>query len=525
MKLLLAAFFVLSIADHSDQKHIITSNASVPRSKTVNKRPTYDEYKRQRKSFLQSEEHHFLGANVTLTDDEQLVNKFIMHLKLEELRKGFNDSYNFIPARHFFEVLDRFGQSKLFKIIQRLPKGGVLHAHDMALGSTDLIVNATYRDNLWQKGEFGKTHGPHYKFSREKPGEEWSLVSEIRKWMTDKVYDAKVDELFSLYNTDPLNVYKSLDDVWSKFQNLFGCLAPLITFAPVWRQYYHDSLKQFYDDRVQYLEFRGVLPDVYDLDGRVYSAEEIVQMYYDETEQFKASHPDFIGVKFIYAPGRYASDDEFQTLLDTTNRLHEKFPNFLAGFDLVGQEDPGRSLFEFAPALLKLPESINFFFHAGETNWYGMKTDQNLIDAILLGTKRIGHGFAVLKHPKVLKEVKRRKICIEINPISNQVLKLVQDQRNHPASLLFSDNYPVVVSSDDPSFWRASPLSHDFYVAFVGIASAHHDLRLLKQLALNSIEFSAMHREEKISAMEKWKQAWQEQISALALDIVAGKYA
>ncbi|XP_065089579.1 adenosine deaminase 2-like [Ochlerotatus camptorhynchus] len=504
-------------------KHIISSNAPLAKRELANKHPTFEEYKRQRKTFILSEEHRFLGANLTLTDDEQTVNKYIMHLKQQELAEGFNDSYNFIPARHFFEMLDRFETSKLFHIIQRLPKGGVLHAHDTALGSVELIVNATYRENLWQNGEFGKIPGPMFKFSKEKPGDDWSLVSEIRKRMTDKVYDANVTELFSLYNADPLNAYKSLDNVWSKFQNLFMCLEPLITYEPVWRQYYRDSLQQFYDDHVHYLEFRGVLPPVYDLDGTIYSSEEIVQMYYDDTELFKQTHPKFIGVKFIYAPVRFMADSDFLSILKTTRQLHSKFPRFLAGFDLVGQEDPGRALLEFAPALLELPESINFFFHAGETNWFGMKTDENLIDAVLLGTKRIGHGFAVLKHPNVLKEIKRRQICIEINPISNQVLKLVQDQRNHPAALLFSDNYPVVVSSDDPSFWRATPLSHDFYVAFTGIASAHQDLRLLKQLALNSIEYSAMNQDEKVDAKYKWKRAWHEAISALALDIVADK--
>lgn len=506
-----------------DGKHIISTNTPVTKRELPNKRPTFEEYKRQRKNFVMSEEHRFLGANLTLNDDEQTVNKYIMRLKQDEMNNGFNNSYNFIPARHFFEILDRFENSKLFHVIQRLPKGGVLHAHDTAIGSVELIVNATYRENLWQEGEFGKIPGPKFQFSKEKPGDGWSLVSEIRKWMTNELYDDNVAELFSLYNADPLNAYRSLDDVWSKFQNIFMCLEPLITYEPVWRQYYRDTLQQLYDDHVQYLEFRGVLPPVYDLDGKIYSPEEIVQMYYDDTEVFKQTHPEFIGVKFIYAPARFVDDSDFLGILETAKHLHSKFPHFLAGFDLVGQEDPGRALLEFAPALLELPESINFFFHAGETNWIGMKTDENMIDAVLLGTKRIGHGFAVLKHPSLLKEIKRRQICIEVNPISNQVLKLIDDHRNHPATLLFSDNYPVVVSSDDPSFWRASPLSHDFYVAFTGIASAHQDLRLLKQLALNSIEYSAMNQDEKMEAKYKWKQAWYEAINALALDIVAGQ--
>lgn len=50
------------------------------------------------------------------------------------------------------------------------------------------------------------------------------------------------------------------------------------------------------------------------------------------------------------------------------------------------------------------------------------------IDAVLLGTHRIGHGFALLKHPKVLELVKSRQIAVEVNPVSNQV--------NYPVRLI-----------------------------------------------------------------------------------------
>lgn len=107
-----------------------------------------------------------------------------------------------------------------------------------------------------------------------------------------------------------------------------------------------------------------------------------------------------------------------------------------------------------------------------------------------------------------MEELKKRNICIELNPISNQVLKLVEDCRNHVGAIYLSDNYPVVVSSDDPAFWCASPLSHDFYVAFLGLASARQDLRVLKKLALNSIEYSAMTKAEKVEAKHKWSISW-----------------
>ena len=44
----------------------------------------------------------------------------------------------------------------------------------------------------------------------------------------------------------------------------------------------------------------------------------------------------------------------------------------------------------------------------------------NLVDAVLLNATRIGHGFAALKHPKVMEAIRAQGIVIELQPISNQ---------------------------------------------------------------------------------------------------------
>lgn len=133
----------------------------------------------------------------------------------------------------------------------------------------------------------------------------------------------------------------------------------------------------------------------------------------------------------------------------------------------------------------------------------------------MLGSRRIGHGFALAKHPKLFDLVKHKNIAIEVNPISNQVLKLVDDFRNHPASIYLAQNIPVVISSDNFAFWEVKPLSHDFYITFLGIASRHSDLRTLKKFALNSIQYSAMNETEKIEAMTKWQKEWDRFIDDL----------
>ena len=71
----------------------------------------------------------------------------------------------------------------------------------------------------------------------------------------------------------------------------------------------------------------------------------------------------------------------------------------LVGFDLVGPEDTTKPLIDYLVPLLRFKDrqkelglDIPFIFHAGETPGDGTAVDDNLYDAILLGTKRIGHG-------------------------------------------------------------------------------------------------------------------------------------
>lgn len=80
--------------------------------------------------------------------------------------------------------------------------------------------------------------------------------------------------------------------------------------------------------------------------------------------------------------------------------------------------------------------------------------------------------------------------------------------RNHPASTYFARNIPIVISSDNPSFFESLPLSDDFYTAFLGIASNQSNLRTLKKLATNSIKYSSLSATEKEEAMAKWSRRW-----------------
>ena len=69
------------------------------------------------------------------------------------------------------------------------------------------------------------------------------------------------------------------------------------------------------------------------------------------------------------------------------------------GYDLVGYENQLRKTIEYIEPLLYFRKrqteegvEIPCLFHAGETLGDGDAADDNVYDAVLLGSKRIGHG-------------------------------------------------------------------------------------------------------------------------------------
>ena len=110
-------------------------------------------------------------------------------------------------------------------------------------------------------------------------------------------------------------------------------------------------------------------------------------------------------------------------------------------------------------------------------------------------------------------EVKKKNIAVEVNPISNQVLKLVENLQNHPATVLISYGIPVVISNDDPAFWQARGLTHDFYETAMAILPVYSGLKALKQLAINSITYSALNKNEQEMFLGKFNKKWDQFIA------------
>ncbi|ELU12827.1 hypothetical protein CAPTEDRAFT_167117 [Capitella teleta] len=361
-----------------------------------------------------------------------------------------------------------------------------------------------------------------FKFFASHPSSEceWKSVEKMRQASPDpEVFDQMLLNNVTMLVENPEEAYPSQNAVWKHFLAVFKALAGLVFYGPGVKDFVHRAMVSMIEDNVQYVEMRSLLPPVYEADGSIHDMQWLMESLLDVNTQLLKEYPtDFSGFKLIYTSDRKVSREVIRDAINTTLQLQAKYPNFMVGYDLVAHEDAGFTLLHFINELLypsQIGQNLPFFFHAGETDWYGQSTDINILDAILLNTSRIGHGYAITKHPWAMQEAKKRDIPLEVNPISNQVLKYVDDLRNHPAVNLMAVDFPLVISADDPSLWGVSGLSYDYYAAFMALGGAWADLGTLKKLAKNSIKYSAMSIEEKVHTMNIWEKKWEKFIEEI----------
>ena len=103
--------------------------------------------------------------------------------------------------------------------------------------------------------------------------------------------------------------------------------------------------------------------------------------------------------------------------VDRVVQYHRKYPGHVVAFDVVGEEDAGYPLLYQVDALLELHNkatggsTIPIYLHNAETNWPDdvmtsfepevdiSTTQDNTLDAVLLGASRVGHGLGFIKRP------------------------------------------------------------------------------------------------------------------------------
>ncbi|KAI0780414.1 Metallo-dependent hydrolase [Trametes elegans] len=451
------------------------------------------------------------------------------------------------PGMEFLTARETIVRTKLFELLLQMPKGGLLHAHLDATVRTDILLRlALDQPALHIRASAPITKGnlrtvlPEF---RALPEVEWTTHASLtaalyspNSWVPIKNardsfqaelggpggFDRWVIDALMINPSEAYGTHNTTAKIWEKFQSIFTVSDGLIRFAPLWTRWIREFLLSSIEDGISYVEPRILFLKKYmvDEDGKediphrawLQMYERVLNEVKDELKE-QGREDEFIGSKIIYTTIRNVSLEQLEWHLEDCLALKQEFPHLVAGFDLVGHEDSLTPLIEYAKPFLKFVErqkelgvDVPFLFHAGETITDGGPADLNLYDAILLGSKRIGHGFSIHKHPKLMEICREKGICIEMCPISNEVLRLTGSMPMHPLPAIINQGVHVALCSDDPSAFGNMGLSFDFFQVFV--ASEVNDLSTLRQFVWDSIQYSCLDDVEKQHAFAALERRW-----------------
>ncbi|RMX87500.1 hypothetical protein D0869_02312, partial [Hortaea werneckii] len=327
---------------------------------------------------------------------------------------------------------------------------------------------------------------------------------------------------------------QTTNGIWACFNQGTRAFKGLMNYESVYRWYIGEAINSMIRDRIMYAELRPML-----MDKTIPSDDGLCQL--DHSAQMKIICEEVkrktkkledrgeldkfpFGLKVIYCTPRSITKTRMQTELLDCIKLKQEFPDLICGFDLVGAEDRPNPIGFYCDLLVgfqktckDLDLTIPFMFHAGETLLdTGGSSDpnkSNLYDSLLLHCKRIGHGYSLLKHPLLIEKYKQQNICLELCPISNELLHLCGSIRQHPFPQLLAAGLHCTLNADNPSLFRGATknslsLSFEFYQVMVG--DTRMSVHGWKQLAQWSIQHSCLSEEEGRRAMAIFERDWRD---------------
>lgn len=167
------------------------------------------------------------------------------------------------------------------------------------------------------------------------------------------------------------------------------------------------------------------------------------------TSAMKDAKRDFgIESRSLMVIVRHFSMDKIEKVIHEVIRTRDPL---VTGINLAGAEK------QFPPSLFTKVfqrahhAGLRCTAHAGEA-----AGPESVWEALKLPISRIGHGVRSIEDKKLVEELVRRKITLEVCPNSNLAFGIYPDIKSHPFLQLRAAGIPLTLNSDDPPFFGTS---------------------------------------------------------------------
>ncbi|KAH9493090.1 hypothetical protein Btru_022777 [Bulinus truncatus] len=233
---------------------LLTISAAAPLSTS--------EYLKMRSMMIDENERTRIGSDLVLSLPELIVNDIFMKEKRAMIEESRMNRTIFVPTTSFYNSKAEIDRTFLFQLIHRMPKGAALHIHDQSMVSLDWIIkNVTYRDNVYMCLKqpsylifqvFNKTQ------SSQAGGDcDWKLITKEREMSTNvQQFDLNLRNNLSLLSADPFIAFPDNQAAWVRFGRFFRQVGQLLYYIPIFRDMLWQTMKEFREANVLYVEVR-----------------------------------------------------------------------------------------------------------------------------------------------------------------------------------------------------------------------------------------------------------------------------
>jgi adenosine deaminase CECR1 len=264
--------------------------------------------------------------------------EIVSHIRDEEQRtiwtSNFEDSLaqdgegDIYPGMMFTLAKSRMEKTKLWRIVRRLPKGALLHAHLDAMVDLDFVfAKALSTDGM-------HIYSPDalctpsalegspvlFQYSRntsQSTSSIWSLEYQPSTLVPLSIaadsfpnggragFLIWIKERCTITGRESLNHHQGPNAIWQKFKSTFAILGSIIFYEPIFRAFIREMCRQLLDDGVRWVDMRAAFVFQYRREGSETPEEgyeEMIRVFGEEIEHFKASPEgkNFWGARMIW---------------------------------------------------------------------------------------------------------------------------------------------------------------------------------------------------------------------------------